>query len=434
MNRYAAQKQYWTEQRKSCLNEPFDEEMLKKLMVASEKEREQNDLEYRKTLGTAIQYGSAVQLLHVKSDKYVTMQKNSPARQERNAMRIYLDRTGNEGSWFTVEPVYKHVAIGDNVMSGERICLIPYTTGQHSAPSSSSQPKLQLHLSQFRLSDHRSGWEVNCLNELTEWQVNVYLQFDENRPDNVKSGDVVRLFHADQQTFLTLDENPKTRHDVVFLRMTNRSSATDATSSRALWEIQVHNKEMAYRGGAATWRRQIRFKHLATDLYLAAVPISQAQAIDKRRASALRDQLSMYSSFESKGEEEPYILVPKESDDPNLDKDILFFLDPCAKTSTKEARVPINSFVRLQHMDSGRWLHTTDPAVKTNLYHSSKNEKGWVKVICEHTKIDKEAFSLSPVSPTEVRDLDFANDACRALHQFIKLIKSGKTVGKEPIK
>lgn len=146
-----------------------------------------------------VSFARVVQLLHVKSDKYVTMQKNSPARQERNAMRVYLDKSGNEGSWFCVEPVYKHVSIGDNVriaagcvpdvvlqvMSGERICLIPYSSG--TTPTNTSQAKLQLHLSNHRLSDHRSAWEVNCLNEHTEWQINLFLQFDENQPDNVKS-------------------------------------------------------------------------------------------------------------------------------------------------------------------------------------------------------------------------------------------------------
>ena len=136
--------------------------MLNKLRVAADKEREQNDLEYRKMLGNIIQYGTSIQLLHVKSDKYVTMQKNSPARQERNAMRVYLDKLGNEGSWFSVEPVYKHVSIGDNVMSGERICLIPYSNGNSTTVS---QTKQQLHLSQHYLPDHKSAWEVNCLNK-----------------------------------------------------------------------------------------------------------------------------------------------------------------------------------------------------------------------------------------------------------------------------
>jgi hypothetical protein len=65
-------------------------------------------------------------------------------------------------------------------MSGERICLIPYTTGANN--TNTNQPKLQLHLSQLQLSDHRTAWEVNCLNELTEWQINLFLQFDENQP------------------------------------------------------------------------------------------------------------------------------------------------------------------------------------------------------------------------------------------------------------
>uniref|UniRef100_A0AC34QF85 Inositol 1,4,5-trisphosphate receptor n=1 Tax=Panagrolaimus sp. JU765 TaxID=591449 RepID=A0AC34QF85_9BILA len=433
VNRYAAQKQYWSEQKKCQIGEPFDEEMLNKLRIAADKEREQNDLEYRKMLGITIQYGTSIQLLHVKSDKYVTMQRNSPARQERNAMRVYLDKLGNEGSWFSVEPVYKHVSIGDNVMSGERICLIPYSNGNS---ATSSQVKQQLHLSHHHLPDHKAAWEVNCLNEHTEWQISIFLQFDENHPDNVKSGDVVRLFHADQQTFLTLDEDPKAKKDVVFLRMTNRPSATDATSSRALWEIQVHNEETAHRGGAATWRRRVRFKHLATDLYLSVAKKEELPSESRRPSILVRSEAVGSPAPDARhgfDTDDVYFIVPKESNNPAKDSSLLFNLDPCAKTNTKEARVPINSFVRLRHFETHKWIHTTDPTMKQNLYYSSKNEKGWVKVICEDVKIDKEAFALSPVSPNEVRDLDFANDACRALHQFVHLIKSGTAVSKEPI-
>lgn len=51
-------------------------------------EKEQNELEFRKTMGSVVQYGTMVQLLHVKSDKYLTVQKNSPAKCERNAMKV----------------------------------------------------------------------------------------------------------------------------------------------------------------------------------------------------------------------------------------------------------------------------------------------------------------------------------------------------------
>ncbi|VDN22243.1 unnamed protein product [Gongylonema pulchrum] len=98
-----------------------------------------------------------------------------------------------------------------------------------------------------------------------------------------------------------------------------------------------------------------------------------------------------------------------------------------------DARIPQRTYVRLLHVLTKTWIHTTDPTEKQNLYHFSKTEKGWVKVISEDFKIDKETFALLPVHPDEVRDLDFANDACRALHSFAALIRSGKIISKEPL-
>ena len=182
----------------------------------------------------------------------------------------------------------------------------------------------------------------------------------------------------------------------MFIRSTARLSATSATSSKALWEVEIVKKDPC-RGGSSRWSNLFRFKHLASGNYLSA-EVDYDPTEDPMRSKLRGDPNDLV-----------YSLVTAVNP---FDYSTIFELDETTITG-HDSPVPRNSYVRLKHSDTNTWVHSTAIPI-------DKDEEKPImwKIGCAKIKEDKEAFQLIPVPSIEVRDLDFATDAAKMLQVF----------------
>ncbi|XP_015786315.1 inositol 1,4,5-trisphosphate receptor type 1-like isoform X2 [Tetranychus urticae] len=372
------------------LRDSSNENKLNKLKAFATEEKRLNEAENRAQRGEILHYGDVIQLLNIKNNKYVTAFTKIPAQLDPSAWRVSLDRDGNDNSHFRVTDCLKFRGNGEQVTYGDEIFLVSVSAGQ------------RLHASNREHTDHKGCFEVNIHNALTSWKILLYLDYRENLEGYLKAGDVFRLFHSESARYLTLDDLEETGNNgkkvvsqKVFLRYTARTEATSATSSKALWEVEIRQGEVP-RGGLAHWDSTIRFKHLSTGKYLGLAPDPTAEPDSNQ-----------------------WYLVPSSTYDDKIE----FRLHPTREVNIGDC-VPHKSFVRIHNQPTRTWLHHTNDFFDEN----QKKEKEQVvlymsKVIAKQKNGNKEVFQIIPVSFSEVRDLDFVNDAHRFLKTAVEKLK-----------
>lgn len=233
-------------------------------------EQKLNEQYMANKFGTPVRYGDTIQLLHVKSKKYVTVVSREVAYVEKENIRVKLDTHGTTESWLTVQPRFKINQTGDVLMSNAEIKL-----------NVAVRPNEYLHAAESGTQYRR---EVNSSLEPTSWLIGIYQSSLNSQDKNtILTSDLVYLSDPETKSVLSVFQRPPaiypygTDHedemsdDDSMMELSEEGEIVMEKMSKsvrtsALWMIQ---SKLPYIGGPIEWRtEQVRLQHVNTGKYL----------------------------------------------------------------------------------------------------------------------------------------------------------------------
>ncbi|KAF0982201.1 hypothetical protein FDP41_012062 [Naegleria fowleri] len=279
-----------------------------------EREKQQNMIESDRNMGREILYGQPIQLMHLKTKKYLCVNPREKAEKQKDCLKLTLvsEESINSTAHFVVLPYYKFRSEGDAVKLSDQVRFYNRKSntflhlGRYKyselLPSHLSANSQMSSISSQLTVDEDSRKEIHMIPgtsftssySRTNWRIRLFSPYLGVNSNTLKAGDVIRLYHTELRGFLTV--NTKTgrvecighskshshssgstlqgeKHNLPFKSKksneVNETPSIDKYSSQTdtLWEVEMLDPT---RGGALMWFGKYRLKHISTGKYLFA--------------------------------------------------------------------------------------------------------------------------------------------------------------------
>ncbi|KAL9643554.1 hypothetical protein ABK040_010167 [Willaertia magna] len=299
--------------------------LLEDLKRKVEKEIQQNELEQSQHIGKEITYGQPLQLMHLKTKKFLVVNPREKAEKQKDCLKLTLvsPEYADSTSYFHILPFFRFRSEGEAVKLSDQVKFYNRKSDTFLHLSSlfyatfENKPQTQL-LNVAPDEDYRR--EVNMsASSITNWRIRLfspYLGFGSE--SFVKAGDVIRLYHTELKGFLSVnprsgrvecvngtskDKEEESKDGSTHRGKKKRNNNSERDSSLkidthftdTLWELELLDPS---RGGAIQWNQNYRFKHVATGKYLYARNNEKGTMEDDSDSSG--DEGTIVESFFSK--------------------------------------------------------------------------------------------------------------------------------------